>query len=196
MPENIKRPRATSLPTNTTINPNTTIKKNVRIRSRSANEKPQENPLKREMISEMIIIKDRVATVESMLRNVPIKVNSFFKKSANYATKFRNQFEILKIAYNDFILTMNADKKTKMINAMDQFLGKIIKYRSVIQCTDENATIVRQQSAENIIRMQERVREKKHNPSAENIAGTKSYVCSAIDDIIATATKVKILLQQ
>jgi hypothetical protein len=44
----------------------------------------------------MIIIKDRIATIETLLTKTPIKVNSFFKDSTTYAGKFREQFEILK----------------------------------------------------------------------------------------------------
>jgi hypothetical protein len=115
-----------------------------RPRSLSANSTPQGNLLKREMIGNMIIIKDRITTIETLLTKAPIKVNSFFRDSETYAGKFRKQFEILKIIYNELITKMGTSNSitsdlTKTMNdALQIFLKKIQKYHSVIQCNASN----------------------------------------------------------
>jgi hypothetical protein len=168
-----------------------------RTRSRSANSIPQENPLKRQVVGNMIIIKDRIATIETLLTKTPIKVNSFFNDSKTYAGKFREQFEILKKTYNEFIITLGTPNSgisgltQHMNDALQEFHRKIQKYHSVIQCNASNQAIISTKSSKNI----SNVVNKTTVLSENNIAMRKSYVCSAIDDIVATTTNLIKLLQ-
>ena len=169
-------------------------------RSRSVNSTSQKNSLKREMIGNMIIIKDRITTIETLLTKTPIKVNSFFKDSENYAGKFRKQFEILKKTYNELITAMSTSNSvtsgltSPMNDALQIFLKKIQKYHSIIRCNALNQSKINTKSSKNLSNLVNKIH-LKMELSENNIDVTKSYICSAIDEIIASTINLIKLLQ-
>lgn len=81
-----------------------------------------------------------------------------------------------------------------MNDALQKFHRKIQKYYSVIQCNASNQAIISTKSSRNISNAVNKVH-MKMVLSENNIAMTKSYVCSAINDIVATTTNLIELLQ-